>query len=156
MNPCPCGWLGDPNGRCYCSPENTARYWRKLSGPLLDRIDLHIEVPALTPAELAERTTLSSEASATVAARVVAARSRQLTRQQQPNRFLSGREIDTLCRPDPAGETLLRSASSRFGWSTRTYYSVLKVARTIADLADVKMLDASHIAEAIQYRRVFK
>lgn len=156
MNPCPCGWLGDPNGRCHCSPENTARYWRKLSGPLLDRIDLHIEVPALTPAELAERTTLLSEASATVAARVIAARSRQLTRQQQPNRFLSGREIDTLCKPDPAGETLLRSASSRFGWSTRTYYSVLKVARTIADLADVKMLDASHIAEAIQYRRVFK
>lgn len=156
MNPCPCGWFGDTKGRCHCSPENADRYWRKLSGPLLDRIDLQIEVCALTPAELAERTTLPSETSATIAARVSAARTRQLARQQQPNWLLTSREIDTVCRPDHAGATLLHQASSRFGWSARTYYRVLKVARTIADLADAKIPDASHIAEAIQYRRVCK
>lgn len=151
MNPCPCGWLGDLRGRCRCTPDVVERYQRKLSGPLLERIDLQIEVPALASSELAERS--GAESSAAVAARVQAARARQMERQQCPNRFLTNTQIDTLCRPDPAGAMLLHQACTRFRWSARTYYRVLKIARTIADLAAAERPDAAHIAEAIQYRR---
>jgi magnesium chelatase family protein len=155
MNPCPCGWRGDPNGRCRCTPEIAARYLRKLSGPLLDRIDIQIEIPALTPAELSARSTVTGEASATIALRVNAARERQLARQGKTNRELGGREVDEVCRPDAAGEALLRQAGERFGWSARAHYRVLKVARTIADLAGAAMPSAQQIGEAIQYRRAF-
>ncbi|CAB3768113.1 YifB family Mg chelatase-like AAA ATPase [Paraburkholderia humisilvae] len=155
MNPCPCGWRGDPNGRCRCTPEIAARYLRKLSGPLLDRIDIQIEIPALSPAELSARAAENGEPSAAIAARVQHARERQLTRQGKTNRELDGREVDGVCRPDNAGESLLREAGERFGWSARAYYRVLKVARTIADLAGVDTPNASQIAEAVQYRRVF-
>ncbi|MGQ7939776.1 YifB family Mg chelatase-like AAA ATPase [Paraburkholderia sp. D1E] len=155
MNPCPCGWRGDPNGRCRCTPEIAARYLRKLSGPLLDRIDIQIEIPALTPAELSARSTAIGEASATIAQRVNAARERQLARQGKTNRELGGREVDEVCRPDAAGEALLRQAGERFGWSARAYYRVLKVARTIADLAGTAMPSAAQIGEAVQYRRAF-
>ncbi|MFM0335147.1 YifB family Mg chelatase-like AAA ATPase [Paraburkholderia fungorum] len=155
MNPCPCGWRGDPNGRCRCTPEIAARYLRKLSGPLLDRIDIQIEIPALTPAELAARFSVSGEASAAIASRVSAARDRQLARQGKTNRELGGREVDEVCRPDAAGEILLREAGERFGWSARAYYRVLKVARTIADLAGAATPSAAQIGEAIQYRRAF-
>jgi len=128
---------------------------RKLSGPLLDRIDIQIEIPALTPAELSARAAEPGEPSAAIAARVSAARERQLRRQGKTNRELSGREADEVCRPDPAGETLLREAGERFGWSARAYYRVLKVARSIADLAGSDIPRADQIAEAIQYRRVF-
>jgi len=155
MNPCPCGWRGDPSGRCRCTPEGAARYLRKLSGPLLDRIDIQIEIPALPGAELAVRATTPGEPSAAIAARVNAARERQLERQGKTNRELSGRETDEVCRPDDEGESLLREAGERFGWSARAYYRVLKVARTIADLADTPIPTAAHVAEAIQYRRAF-
>jgi magnesium chelatase family protein len=155
MNPCPCGWRGDPNGRCRCTPEIAARYLRKLSGPLLDRIDIQLEIPALTPAELSARATVTGESSASIARRVNAARGRQLARQGKTNRELSGREVDEVCRPDAAGEALLRQAGERFGWSARAYYRVLKVARTIADLAGTAMPSAAQIGEAIQYRRAF-
>jgi magnesium chelatase family protein len=155
MNPCPCGWRGDPRGRCRCTPEIAARYLRKLSGPLLDRIDIQLEVPALTPAELAARSATSGEASAAIARRVCAARERQLLRQGKTNRELGGREVDEVCRPDAAGEALLREAGERFRWSARAHYRVLKVARSIADLAGAAMPSAAHIAEAIQYRRAF-
>ncbi len=155
MNPCPCGWLGDPRGRCRCTPEIAARYRRKLSGPLLDRIDLQIEVPALAPFELAERKNTPSESNAAVAARVVAARARQLERQQQLNGFLRSPNVETFCQPDAAGQALLHEATTKFGWSARAYYRVLKIARTIADLAQADTPSMSHIAEAIQYRRVF-
>ncbi|MDR3096485.1 MAG: YifB family Mg chelatase-like AAA ATPase [Paraburkholderia sp.] len=155
MNPCPCGWRGDPSGRCRCTPEAAARYRRKLSGPLLDRIDIQIEIPALPPAELASRASAPGEPSAAVAARVAAARERQIARQGKANRELSGRETDAVCRPDAAGEALLREAGERFGWSARAYYRALKVARTIADLAGAPMPTAEHVAEAVQYRRVF-
>ena len=155
MNPCPCGWRGDPNGRCRCTPEIAARYLRKLSGPLLDRIDIQIEIPALTPAELSARSTASGETSATIARRVNIARERQLARQGKTNRELGGREVDEVCRPDAAGEALLRQAGERFGWSARAYYRVLKVARTIADLAGTAMPSAAQIGEAVQYRRAF-
>ena len=155
MNPCPCGWRGDPAGRCRCTPEIAARYLRKLSGPLLDRIDIQVELPALTPAELSARVAEEGEPSASIACRVAAARERQQTRQAKTNRELSGREVDEVCRPDASGELLLREASERFGWSARAYYRVLKVARSIADLAGEAMPNAAHVAEAIQYRRCF-
>jgi magnesium chelatase family protein len=155
MNPCPCGWRGDPGGRCRCTPEVAARYLRKLSGPLLDRIDIQIELPALAPAELSARASTVAEASGAVAHRVAHARARQLSRQGKTNRELGGREVDDVCRPDSTGETLLREAGERFGWSARTYYRVLKVARTIADLAGANAPSAAQIAEAVQYRRVF-
>ncbi|CAD6543401.1 Competence protein ComM [Paraburkholderia metrosideri] len=155
MNPCPCGWRGDPGGRCRCTPEVAARYLRKLSGPLLDRIDIQLEIPALTAAELSARATVSGEATAPIAERVSAARERQLNRQGMTNRELGGRQVDELCRPDAAGEALLREAGERFGWSARAYYRVLKVARTIADLAGARMPSAAQIGEAIQYRRAF-
>ncbi|WDD95441.1 YifB family Mg chelatase-like AAA ATPase [Burkholderia sp. FERM BP-3421] len=154
MNPCPCGWRGDPAGRCRCTPDLAARYLRKLSGPLLDRIDIQIELPALTPAELSERSGAPGETSAVVAERVAGARARQLARQGKTNHALSGREADELCRPDHAGDLLLREAGERFGWSARAHYRVLKVARTIADLAGGAAPDAAQIAEAIRYRRV--
>ncbi|KVA02210.1 magnesium chelatase [Burkholderia ubonensis] len=153
MNPCPCGWHGDPSGRCRCSPDVAARYLRKLSGPLLDRIDIQIDLPALTPAELSARASAPGEPSAAVAARVAQARALQLDRQGKTNHMLTGRETDELCRPTDEGERLLREASERFGWSARAYYRVLKVARTIADLAGDPLPTAAQIAEAIRYRR---
>ncbi|RDV00175.1 YifB family Mg chelatase-like AAA ATPase [Trinickia dinghuensis] len=154
MNPCPCGWRGDPGGRCRCTSDMAARYLRKLSGPLVDRIDIQIELPALTPAELSARAAESGEPSAVVAGRVALARERQIRRQGKCNRELTGRETDEVCRLDCAGESLLREASERFRWSARAYYRVLKVARSIADLAGDVTPNAGHIAEAIQYRRV--
>ncbi|HGL6720268.1 YifB family Mg chelatase-like AAA ATPase [Burkholderia contaminans] len=153
MNPCPCGWHGDPSGRCRCSPDVAARYLRKLSGPLVDRIDIQIDLPALSPAELATRTSAPGEPSAAVAARVAQARALQLDRQGKTNHMLSGRETDDLCRPTDEGERLLREAGERFGWSARAYFRVLKVARTIADLAGDPLPTAAQIAEAIRYRR---
>ncbi|RQS70396.1 ATP-binding protein [Burkholderia sp. Bp8963] len=153
MNPCPCGRLGDPSGRCRCSPDVAARYLRKLSGPLLDRIDIQIDLPALTPAELAARASAPGEPSAAVAERVARARALQLDRQGKTNHMLTGRETDDLCRPTDEGERLLREAGERFGWSARAYYRVLKVARTIADLAGDPLPSAAQIAEAIRYRR---
>lgn len=153
MNPCPCGWRGDPNGRCRCSPDIAARYLRKLSGPLLDRIDIQIELPALTPAELSARSTVRGEPSASVARRVSGARERQLRRQGKTNRELDGREADAVCRLDTSADALLRESSERFGWSARAYYRVLKVTRTIADLDASDSVGAAHVAEAVQYRR---
>ncbi|CAM2191356.1 magnesium chelatase family protein [Paraburkholderia kururiensis] len=153
MNPCPCGWRGDPGGRCRCTPDGAARYMRKLSGPLLDRIDIQIEIPALSAAELAGRAAAPGEPSGAIAVRVRAARERQLARQGKTNRELAGREVDEVCETDADGEALLREAGERFGWSARAYYRVLKVARTIGDLAGANRLTAAHVAEAIQYRR---
>jgi magnesium chelatase family protein len=154
MNPCPCGWRGDPGGRCRCTPDMATRYLRKLSGPLVDRIDIQIELPALTPAELSARAAESGEPSAAVAARVARARERQLARQGKTNRELDGREADDVCQLGAEAERLLREACERFRWSARTYYRVLKVARSIADLAGADTPNAAHVAEAIQYRRV--
>jgi magnesium chelatase family protein len=153
MNPCPCGWRGDPSGRCRCSPDVATRYLRKLSGPLMDRIDIQIELPALSPAELSARNAPRGESSATVGARVSAARELQLRRQGKTNRELDGREADDVCRLDAEGNALLRASGERFGWSARAHYRVLKVIRTIADLAGADAPTAAHVAEAVQYRR---
>jgi magnesium chelatase family protein len=151
MNPCPCGYLGDAKGRCRCTPDQVLRYRNKLSGPLLDRIDLQIEVPAL-PAEALQQAA-DGESSATVRARVTLARERQLARQGKANARLTTKEIDAYCQPGAAAATLLKTAVARLNLSARAYHRVLKVARTIADLAGSDTIEAQHVAEAVQYRR---
>jgi magnesium chelatase family protein len=151
MNPCPCGYLGD--SRCRCTPDQIARYRGKLSGPLLDRIDLMIEVPAVTESELSTRG--EAESSAAVQARVAAARERQIARQGKPNALLTPDEIDQHCLPDCAGAALLKQAMARLDLSARAYHRILKVARTIADLTGDYIIRGPHVAEAIQYRRGF-
>ncbi len=151
MNPCTCGWHGHSSGKCRCTPEQVRRYQERLSGPLLDRIDMQLQVAALTPAELA--TQAPGESSASIAARVTEAFGRQLARQGQPNSLLAGREIDRHCQPDAPGEQLLQAAMVRLDWSARAYHRVLKLARTIADLEGVAQVEKRHVAEAIQCRR---
>lgn len=151
MNPCPCGYLGHPNNKCRCTPDQVARYRARISGPLLDRIDLHIEVPALHENELTS--TATGEASAAVRARVEAARQRQHARQGTANALLGPKEIDTHAAPDEAGASLLKQAIARLNLSARAYHRILKVARTIADLAGSDRVGSHHVAEAVQYRR---
>ncbi|HXU94623.1 MAG TPA: YifB family Mg chelatase-like AAA ATPase [Gallionella sp.] len=152
MNPCPCGYLGHYNGKCRCTPDQIARYRSKISGPLLDRIDIQIEVPAVPQEELLNKA--GGELSRNMQTRVEAARQRQLARQARPNAQLSVTEIDELCAPDAQGEALLQSALSRLNLSARAYHRVLKVARTIADLEGRDDIATHHIAEAVQYRRL--
>ena len=151
MNPCPCGYLGHPAGKCRCTPDQIARYRGRISGPLLDRIDIQIEVPALSHEDLLRQP--DGEASATIQARVEAARVTQMTRQGKPNAELGTKEIDIHCAPDAAGEALLKQAISRLNLSARAYHRILKVARTVADLAGDERIATRHIAETIQYRR---
>lgn len=154
MNPCPCGFLGHYQNKCRCTPDQVLRYRSKISGPLLDRIDLQIEVPAVSQDELVKAGT--GDSSVTIQARAEAAAVSQLARQGKPNAKLDVKEIDTHCAPDSAGETLLRTAIQRMGLSARAYHRVLKVARTIADLGGAEKIGTGHIAEAIQYRRMDK
>jgi len=154
MNPCPCGYLGHYNGRCRCTPDQVARYRGKISGPLLDRIDIQIEVPAIAHEDLLKQA--DGETSTAIRVRVDAARQRAMARQGKPNAQLSVTEIDALCKPDAQGEALLRAAITRFNLSARAYHRVLKVARSIADLANSENILPPHIAEAVQYRRMDK
>jgi magnesium chelatase family protein len=155
MNPCPCGWLGAPAavGRvCRCTPEAVARYQGKLSGPLLDRIDLQVEMFAAPAAELLAAP--DGESSAAVAERVAAAWARQLARQGHANALLGPADIDTWATPEPAAAALLRHAAQRLAWSGRRLHRSLKVARTIADLAGSETVTVAHMAEAVQLQRV--
>ncbi|MDH5537203.1 MAG: YifB family Mg chelatase-like AAA ATPase [Betaproteobacteria bacterium] len=151
MNPCPCGYLGHHSGRCRCTPDQVARYRRKISGPLLDRIDLQIEVPALPQEDLLRAA--AGEPSSVIRERVSAARARALARQGKPNSRLGARESDRYCKPEARGAELLKQAIVRLGLSARAYHRVLKLARTIADLASEGRVLGDHVAEAIQYRR---
>jgi magnesium chelatase family protein len=154
MNPCPCGWLGAPaaGGRaCRCTPDQVARYQGRISGPLLDRIDLRIEVPAVPPAGLMALP--DGEPSAAIAARVAQARQVQIDRQGLPNARLEGAAIDQHCRLDEAAAAFLRQAAERLSWSGRRLHRTLKVARTVADLAATPTIATAHVAEALQAQR---
>ena len=152
MNPCPCGYLGHYGGKCRCTPDQVLRYRSKISGPFLDRIDIQIEVPAVPPQDLSGTT--GGETSDIVRERVVAARARMIARQEKENARLAASEIEKHCALDDKSITLLKQAISRLGLSARGYHRILKVARTIADLAANKSITAGHVAEAIQYRRL--
>ncbi len=161
MNPCPCGHLGDPRRRCHCSPSEIQRYRARISGPLLDRIDIHIEVPALRYADIG--TSHTGESSTEIRTRVQRARERQQQRyaetspdeRGQPihcNAQLTERLLRVVCPVAPEARRLLETAIERLGFSARAHSRVLKVARTIADLEDSDLLLAQHVGEAIQYR----
>ena len=155
MNPCPCGWLGAaPSlGRaCRCTPEAIDRYQGRLSGPLLDRIDLQVEVLATSATELMSAP--PGEDSATVALRVGQARQLQRRRQACGNATLQPQQLDAHCTLDPSASKLLRSAAEQFGWSARRLHRCLRVARTIADLANCSIIGSQHLAEALQLQRV--
>ncbi|EEO28508.1 YifB family Mg chelatase-like AAA ATPase [Oxalobacter paraformigenes] len=154
MNPCPCGYFGHPSGKCRCTPDAIARYQGKISGPLLDRIDIQIQISALKQEELSKQS--DGESSEAIASRVNKAYRIQQERQGKPNNLLTTKEIDDLCRPDESGERLLKEAMIRLMWSARAYHRILKIARTIADLAQTVKIRPEHIAEAIQYRRALK
>lgn len=151
MNPCPCGYLGHHNNKCRCTPDQVSRYKAKISGPLLDRIDLNIEVPALKEDELLSNDV--SESSQAIRVRVEKARAKQLSRQGKSNHLLGTKEIDMYCAPCEKGAALLKTAISRLNLSARAYHRILKVARTICDLTDEVNIQPAHIAEAVQYRR---
>jgi magnesium chelatase family protein len=157
MNPCRCGMAGEPGHRCLRGPRCQTEYQARLSGPLLDRIDLRIEVPAVSAADLIRPA--RAEASAVVAARVAAARQRQRERFEAlgmpdiaTNAGCPTGLLDRIAAPDTAGEQLMREASERFGFSARAYHRILKVARTLADLDDAERVGRIHLAEAISYR----
>ena len=151
MNPCPCGYLGSVVRACRCTPDQVARYQGRLSGPLMDRIDLHVEVPALNAEELL--LSPPGESSAAIRARSVAARERALARQGKSNQELAGQELDQHAQLDAPSSQFLRSAAARLGWSARSTHRTLKLARTIADLAGSEAIGLVHAAEAMQYRR---
>jgi magnesium chelatase family protein len=151
MNPCPCGFFAHPSGRCSCPEETVRRYQQKLSGPLLDRIDLCVEVGTIAPETLQQP--MVAETSAEIAVRTHDAAQRQLARQGKLNHFLSTREIERLCAHDREAERDLRQAIIQFHWSARAYHRVLRMARTIADLGGTEHLNKDHISRAIEYRR---
>ena len=154
MNPCPCGYLNDSLKECICAPSQIIRYKRKLSGPLLDRIDLHVEVPRLKYEEMAKES--SGETSKIVRERVSKAREIQALRFKNEriltNREMSVRHIKKYCALDEMAEKMMKSAVSSMGFSTRTYHRMLKISRTIADLDNCENIKPQHLAEALQYR----
>ncbi len=154
MNPCPCGYLGDASGRCHCTSEQVSRYRGKISGPLLDRIDMHLEVPRVSHEVLRRGSPEGQESSATIRARVIAARNVALMRSGKPNAVLSASEVKLFCPLTEQGHQLLEQAMERFGLSHRAYHRILKLARTIADLSNSAHIEIGHLSEAISYRKL--
>ena len=151
MNPCPCGYLGHPSGKCCCSKEQIQRYRGRISGPLLDRIDLVVEVPSLPMTEL--QSIVGGEDSATVRARVLFARQQQLQRQGKPNAQLTSTELDTVAMVNQAARQTLAQVAERLGLSARGYHRMLRVARTIADLTGDAQVDKQHVMQSVPLRR---
>lgn len=151
MNPCPCGYYGHPRTACHCTPDQVKRYKAKISGPLLDRIDLAIEVPSILPEELGQRA--AGESSQIVRERVEAAWQRQLMRQSCANAELQGEALAQHAQIDSASQNLLTQAAHKLNLSARAYHRILRLARTLADLAASDTVQISHVAEAIQFRR---
>jgi magnesium chelatase family protein len=152
MNPCPCGFLGHASGRCRCTPDAIARYRARISGALADRIDLKVEAPVPRDDELLA--TAPGESSVVIRQRVIEAHERQRQRQGKPNALLDTRELEAHCIVEPEAEALAKQAIARLSLSARAYHRVLRVARSIADLAGTETIAAAHVAEAIQYRRM--
>lgn len=151
MNPCPCGYLGHPAKPCRCTPESIARYRGKISGPLLDRIDLIIEVPALSAAELTQAT--PGEPSTAVRERVLAARERQQRRQGKSNALLNVTELDELAAIEPEAKAALSAVLEKLSLSARSYHRILRIARTLADLAGSDTVNQRHVMQAVSFRR---
>ena len=151
MNPCPCGYLGDTSGRCHCNIDQLQRYRRKISGPLLDRIDMHVDVPRLSYADLEGST---GEPSATVRARVSAARNLQLQRNHTLNSQLDNQQLQKHCRLEKPQQLLLQQAMEHLQLSARAYHRIIKLARTIADLDCTRRIETRHVSEAINYRKL--
>ncbi len=154
MNPCPCGYHGDPSGQCRCSPDQIRRYRGKISGPLLDRIDLHIEVPKVPAEILAEKKPADAESSAVVKERVKTVRERQLQRQKTANAQLDGDTLEEVCSLADSERLFLRKAIETLNLSARAYHRILRVARTIADLEQADAVEIGHLSEAISYRKM--
>jgi magnesium chelatase family protein len=154
MNPCPCGYAGDDRRRCQCTPDQIHRYRARISGPLLDRIDLAVEVPRVPLMELTAQRSQSDEDSATVRARVIRARRHGLLRAGRANAEINIRELERDCALGPAERRWFEAALERLGLTARAYHRVLRVARSIADLdGGTALLEREHLAEALQYRR---
>jgi magnesium chelatase family protein len=153
MNPCPCGWAGDPSGRCRCSQDNIRRYRGRISGPLMDRIDLHVEVPRLPPEQL-RPDAADGESTASVRERVIRARALQNGRSGKANAQFSQSDTMLHCRLEPRDQALLEHAIERLQLSARTMHRILRVSRTIADLADSAQIQTPHLTEALGYRRI--
>lgn len=154
MNPCPCGYLGDASGRCHCSSEQVARYRARVSGPLLDRIDMHLEVPRVALDVLRNGAKEGEESSQMIRERVIAARQIAYRRQGKTNSELNAKEVKAFCGLTEAGHSLLEQALEKFGLSHRAYHRILKLARSIADLADSQNIEITHLSEAISYRKL--
>ncbi len=154
MNPCPCGYLGDASGRCHCTSEQVMRYRARVSGPLLDRIDMHLDVPRISHEVLRKGSPQGEETSANIRTRVVAARNRAIERSGKANSALTAKEVKQLCLLSEQGHQLLEQAMDKFGLSHRAYHRILKLARTIADLAGSKDIAVNHLSEAIGYRKL--
>ncbi len=152
MNPCPCGYLGHPNGRCRCTAEQVARYRARISGPLLDRIDMHVEVPPLPKGTLQQKQRM--EDSATVRTRVSRCRQRQVSLRGKANSRLENRELSRFCALQPSEGQLLEQATEQLGLSARAHQRILRLARTIADLEGVEEIGVKHLSEAIGYRKL--